>query len=72
MMSYMTTIQNSSAYFEAFTKLQTELMGAYDDAVKKADPSNITGNVTDLQLKLVLATLDNLTETVKQFRKTVG
>jgi hypothetical protein len=68
----MTTIQNSSAYFEAFTKLQTELMGAYDDAIKKADPSNITGNVTDLQLKLVLATLDNLTETVKQFRKTVG
>lgn len=71
-MSYMTTIQNTSAYFEAFTKLQTELMGAYSDAVKKADPSNITGSVTDLQSKLVLATLENLTETVKQFRKTVG
>lgn len=66
------TTQNTAAYFEAFTELQNELVGAYNDAIKKADPTNLTGDVTKLQSKLIVATLENLTETVKQFRKTLG
>lgn len=64
--------QTQSAYFDAFTKLQNELLNAYKDVIKKADPSDVTGDITKLQSKMIVATLDNLTETVKQFRKTLG
>lgn len=64
--------QSTSQYFTAFTNLQTELMNAYSDVVKKADPEDFTGNISKLQSRLIVATLENLTETVKQFRKTLG
>ena len=64
--------QTQSAYFDAFTKLQNELLNAYKDVIKKADPSDVTGDITKPQSKMIVATLDNLTETVKQFRKTLG
>ena len=64
--------QTQSAYFDAFTKLQNELLNAYKDVIKKADPSDVTGDITKPQSKMIEATLDNLTETVKQFRKTLG
>jgi hypothetical protein len=66
------TSQETTAYFTAFNNLSTELMGAYDDAVKKADPDNLSGTITALQAKLIITTVESLTETVKQFRKTLG
>jgi|LWDU01.1.fsa_nt_gi hypothetical protein len=67
----MATI-NTTAAFGAFTDLSTELLGAYNDSIKKADPSGITSDVTALQSKLIVATLESLTDTVKQFRKAMG
>ena len=56
-------------YFEAFTNLQTELLEVFGDVTKKADPNGVGKDILDLQTKLVITTIDNLTAAVKAYRK---
>ena len=57
------------AYFEAFTNLQTELLNVFSDVSKKSDPNGIGADLLELQTKLITATIDNLTASVKAYRK---
>ncbi len=57
------------AYFEAYTNLQTELLSVFGDVAKKADPNGIGKDALELQTKLITATIDNLTATVKAYRE---
>ena len=63
----MTT--QTPAYFESFTNLQTELMGIFGDVTKKADPNGVGKDLLELQSKLIITTIDNLTAVVKAYRK---
>ena len=56
-------------YFQAFTNLQTELVNVFGDISKKSDPKGIGKEFLELQTKLITATIDNLTENVKAYRK---
>jgi hypothetical protein len=56
-------------YFQAFTNLQTELVNVFGDISKKSDPNGVGKNLVELQTKLVTATIDNLTASVKAYRK---
>ena len=56
-------------YFQAFTNLQTELVNIYGDIAKKADPNGFSKEFLELQTKLITATIDNITENVKAYRK---
>jgi hypothetical protein len=57
------------AYFEAFTNLQTELLNVFSDVTKKSDPNGVGKDLLELQTKLITATIDNLTASVKAYRK---
>lgn len=57
------------AYFEAFSNLQTELFGVFKDVSKKVDPDGLGEDMVELQNKLTLSTIDNLTAAVKAYRK---
>lgn len=59
----------SPAYFESFTNLQNELMSVFGDVTKKADPNGVGKDLLDLQSKLIITTIDNLTAAVKAYRK---
>ena len=63
----MTT--QTPAYFESFTNLQNELMSVFGDVTKKADPNNVGKDLLELQRKLIITTIDNLTAAVKAYRK---
>ncbi len=56
-------------YFQAFTNLQTELVNVFGDISKKSDPNGVGKNLVELQTKLITATIDNLTASVKAYRK---
>ena len=56
-------------YFEAFTNLQNELLNVFGDISKKSDPQGVGKDFIELQTKLVKTTIDNLTESVKAYRK---
>jgi len=56
-------------YFQAFSNLQTELVNVFGDISKKSDPNGVGKNLVELQTKLVTATIDNLTASVKAYRK---
>ena len=56
-------------YFEAFTNLQNELLNVFEDISKKSDPQGVGKDFIELQTKLVKTTIDNLTESVKAYRK---
>ena len=56
-------------YFEAFTNLQNELLNVFGDISKKSDPQGVGKDSIELQTKLVKTTIDNLTESVKAYRK---
>ncbi len=58
-------------YFQAFTDLQTELVNTFGDIAKKSDPNGFGKEFLELQTKLITATIDNITENVKAFRKTL-
>ena len=60
------------AYFEAFGNLQTELLEVFGDVTKKADPNGVGKDILDLQTKLVITTIDNLTAAVKAYRKALS
>jgi hypothetical protein len=66
--NYIMTTQ-SPAYFESFTNLQNELMSVFGDVTKKADPNGVGKDLLDLQSKLIVTTIDNLTAAVKAYRK---
>ena len=66
--SYMATNQ-APAYFEAFSNLQTELLNVFGDVSKKADPNGVGKDMLELQTKLITATIDNITASVKAYRK---
>ena len=63
----MTT--QTPAYFESFTNLQNELMSVFGDVTKKADPNGVGKDLLELQSKLIITTIDNLTAAVKAYRK---
>jgi hypothetical protein len=56
-------------YFQAFSNLQTELVNVFGDISKKSDPNGVGKNLLELQTKLITATIDNLTASVKAYRK---
>jgi|LWDU01.1.fsa_nt_gi hypothetical protein len=56
-------------YFQAFSNLQTELVNVFGDISKKSDPNGVGKNLVELQTKLITATIDNLTASVKAYRK---
>jgi hypothetical protein len=56
-------------YFQAFSNLQTELVNVFGDISKKSDPNGVGKDFLELQTKLVTATIDNLTASVKAYRK---
>jgi len=56
-------------YFQAFSNLQTELVNVFGDISKKSDPNGVGKNFLELQTKLITATIDNLTASVKAYRK---
>ena len=66
--NYIMTTQ-TPAYFESFTNLQNELMSVFGDVTKKADPNGVGKDLLDLQSKLIITTIDNLTAAVKAYRK---
>jgi hypothetical protein len=49
--------------------LQTELVNVFGDISKKADPNGVGKDILELQTKLVTATIENLTASVKAYRK---
>ena len=66
--NYIMTTQ-TPAYFESFTNLQNELMSVFGDVTKKADPNGVGKDLLELQSKLIITTIDNLTAAVKAYRK---
>jgi hypothetical protein len=56
-------------YFEAFTNLQTELLNVFGDISKKGDPNGVGKDMLELQTKLITATIENITSSVKAYRK---
>ena len=56
-------------YFQAFTNLQTELVNVFGDISKKSDPNGAGKDILALQTKLITATIDGLTASVKAYRK---
>ena len=56
-------------YFEAFTNLQTELLNVFGDISKKGDPNGVGKDMLELQTKLITATFENITSSVKAYRK---
>ena len=56
-------------YFEAFNNLQNELLNVFGDISKKSDPQGVGKDFIELQTKLVKTTIDNITESVKAYRK---
>jgi hypothetical protein len=49
--------------------LQNELLNVFGDISKKSDPQGVGKDFIELQTKLVKTTIDNLTESVKAYRK---
>ena len=56
-------------YFEAFTNLQNELLNVFGDISKKGDPNGVGKDMLELQTKLITATIENITSSVKAYRK---
>jgi len=68
----MSATKATTEYFQALAEFQSEITGAFTDIQKKIDPNHIANDFAELQVKLMSATIENLTNTVKTYRKTLS